>query len=91
MKIIFNEETKLALLEVLKKSSNNNIRIKVLAVGCGKPAYDLYADYVSEEDLEFRINEVNFVIAKKDEKICDGIEIKYDKDIYNNGFYVRSL
>ncbi|MCF0148955.1 MAG: hypothetical protein HUJ77_11235 [Clostridium sp.] len=91
MKIIFNEETKLALLEVLKNSSNNNIRIKVLAVGCGKPAYDLYADYVSEEDLEFRINEVNFVIAKKDEKICDGIEIKYDKDIYNNGFYVRSL
>lgn len=91
MKIIFNEETKLALLEVLRKSSNNNIRVKVLAVGCGKPAYDLYADFVSEEDLEFIINEVNFVIAKKDEKICDGIEIKYDKDIYNNGFYVRSL
>ena len=91
MKIIFNEVTKLALLELLEKSSNNNIRIKVLAVGCGKPAYNLYSDFVSEEDLEFTINEVNFVIAKKDEKICDGIEIKYDKEVYNNGFYIRSL
>ncbi len=91
MKILFNEKTKSALLELLEKSSNNNIRVKVLAVGCGKPAYDLYADFASEEDLKFTINEVNFVISKKDEKICDGIEIKYDKDIYNNGFYVRSL
>lgn len=91
MKIIFNEITKSALLEVLEKSTNNSIRIKVAAVGCGKPAYDIYADYVSEEDLEFVINGVNFVIAKKDEKLCDGIEIKYDKEVYNNGFYVRSL
>lgn len=91
MNIVFNEKTKSALLELIEKSANNNIRIKVASVGCGKPAYDLYADYVSEEDLEFTINEVNFVIARKDEKICDGIEIKYDKDVYNNGFYVRSL
>lgn len=91
MKIIFNELTKSALLEVLEKSTNNNIRIKVVAVGCGKPAYDIYADYVSEEDIELTINEVNFVISKKDKKICDGIEIKYDKDIYNKGFYIRSL
>ncbi|MDU5105512.1 MULTISPECIES: hypothetical protein [unclassified Clostridium] len=91
MKIIFNEITKSALLEVLEKSTNNSIRIKVVAVGCGKPAYDIYADYVSEDDIELIINEVNFVIAKKDEKICDGIEIKYDKDVYNKGFYIRSL
>lgn len=91
MKIIFNEITKSALLEVLEKSTNNSIRIKVVAVGCGKPAYDIYADYVSEDDIELIINEVNFVIAKKDEKICDGIEIKYDKDLYNKGFYIRSL
>ena len=54
-------------------------------------AYDIYSDYVSEEDFEIKINDVNFVIAKKDKKLCDGIEIKYDKDIYNNGFYVRSI
>ena len=90
MNIVFNEVTKAALLEILEKSANNNIRIKV-TVGCGKPAYELYADYVKEDDFELMINEVNFVIAKKDEKLCDGIEIKYDKDVYNNGFYIRSL
>lgn len=91
MNIVFNEKTKLALLELIEKSTNDNIRIKVASVGCGKPAYDLYADYLSEEDLRFTINEVDFVIARKDEKLCDGIEIKYDKEVYNNGFYVRSL
>ena len=55
MKILFNEITKIALLKLLENSSNDNIRIKVLAVGCGKPAYNLYTDYVSEEDFEWEI------------------------------------
>ncbi|WP_066892636.1 hypothetical protein [Clostridium nigeriense] len=91
MNIVFNEETKIALLEKIKNSELKNIRIKVAAVGCGKPAYDLYTDYVSEEDSEVSINGVNFVIARKDERLCDNIEIKYNKEIYNNGFYIRSI
>lgn len=91
MNIIFNENTKEALLKEIDKSSYNNIRVKVVAVGCGKPAYDLYADFVSDEDFEVTINEVKFVIAKKDEKLCNDIEIKYDKEIYNKGFYIRGL
>ncbi len=91
MNIVFNETTKVALLEKLKYSEYNNIRVKVVAVGCGKPAYDLYADYVTEEDFEVVINGVRFVISKKDEKLCNDIEIKYDKEIYNNGFYIRSI
>lgn len=91
MNIIFNEVTKIALLEKIEESKYNNIRVKVVAVGCGKPAYDLYPDYVTEEDFEVVVNEVSFVISKKDEKLCNDIEIKYDKEIYNNGFYIRSL
>ena len=91
LKILFNERTKLALMEVLEKSTKNNIRIKAAAVGCGKPAYDLYADYVSKDDIEVIIDGINFVVSKKDERLCDGIEIKYDKEVYNNGFYIRSL
>ncbi|MBQ6819918.1 MAG: hypothetical protein IJO26_01310 [Clostridium sp.] len=91
MNIVFNEATKLALLELINKSSFKNIRVKVVAVGCGKPAYDLYADYVSEEDFEVSVNGVNFVIRNKDKRLCDDIEIKYDKEVYNNGFYIRSI
>lgn len=91
MNIIFNESTKIALLGKLEESKYNNIRIKVVAVGCGKPAYDIYADYVTEDDFEVIINGVSFVISKKDEKLCNDIEIKYDKQIYNNGFYIRSI
>ena len=91
MKILFNERTKLALMEVLEKSTNNNIRIKVTAAGCGKPAYNLYADYVLKDDIEVIVDGINFVISKEDQRLCDGIEIKYDKEVYNNGFYIRSL
>ena len=75
MNIIFSESTKKALLDEIEKSSYNHIRVKVVGVGCGKVI----------------INEVKFTIAKKDEKLCNDIEIKYDKEIYNKGFYVRSL
>ena len=81
MNIIFSESTKKALLDEIEKSSYNHIRVKVVGVGCGKP----------DEDFEVIINEVKFTIAKKDEKLCNDIEIKYDKEIYNKGFYVRSL
>lgn len=91
MNIVFNDITKSALLEIIAQSVHNNIRIKVASVGCGKPAYDIYPDYISEGDFEVIVNGVNFVIAKKDEKLCNGIEIKYDKEVYNNGFYIRSL
>lgn len=91
MNILFDEVTKKALLEKIENSDLKNIRIKVTAVGCGKPAYDIYTDYQSEDDFVVNINGINFVIAKKDEKICDNIEIKYNKEVYNNGFYIRSL
>ncbi|EOR27266.1 MULTISPECIES: hypothetical protein [Clostridium] len=91
MNIVFNEITQKALLKEIEKSEHNHIRVKVVAVGCGKPAYDLYADFISDEDFEVTINEVRFVIAKQDEKLCNDIEIKYDKEIYNKDFYIRSL
>lgn len=91
MNIVFNEITQKALLKEIEKSEHNHIRVKAVAVGCGKPAYDLYADFISDEDFEVTINEVRFVIAKQDEKLCNDIEIKYDKEIYNKDFYIRSL
>ncbi len=91
MNIVFNEITEKSLLKELKKSEHDYIRVKVVAVGCGKPAYDLYPDFISDEDFAVIINEVRFVISKKDEKLCNDIEIKYDKEVYNKGFYIRSL
>ncbi|MGL5380862.1 hypothetical protein [Clostridium sp.] len=91
MNIIFDDKAKNGLLELLKESSNEYVRVKVAAVGCGKPAYDIYADFKSDDDINVLINEINFVIAKKDEKLCNDIEIKYDKEVYNKGFYIRSI
>lgn len=90
MKILFDEKAKLALKDIIEKSSEDYIRIKPF-IGCGKPAYEIYADFKGENDLEYIIDEIPFVIHKEYEKLCDGIEIKYDKEVYNKGFYLRSI
>lgn len=89
--IKFDEKTKNGLLNLIENSSENYIRVKVVGNGCGKPAYDMYASFKGDNDIEVIINSIKFVIAKEDEKLCSDIEIKYDKVLYNNGFYVRMI
>ena len=54
MKFTFDIKAKEALSELIKNSSENYIRIKVF-YGCGRPAYDIYADFKGEEDEEVKI------------------------------------
>ncbi|MGL5084576.1 MAG: hypothetical protein ACRC68_02455 [Clostridium sp.] len=91
MNIKFDNKTKKGLLDLIDNSSEEYARIKVVGNGCGKPAYDVYSSFKGEDDIEVIIDTVKFVIEKKDEKLCSNIEIKFDKDVYNNGFYVRMI
>lgn len=90
MKIIFDEKTKAALQELIKNNSENYVRIKPF-LGCGRPAYEVYVDFNDEDDIIEIIDTIPFVIKRQHERVCDGIEIKYDKEIYNKGFYIRSI
>ena len=90
MKIQFDEKAKEALKEMVEKSSENYIRIKPF-IGCGKPAYEIYADFKGENDIEENIEGIIFVVHKDYERVCNGIEIKYDPEVYNKGFYIKSL
>ncbi|CDM70175.1 hypothetical protein CM240_3058 [Clostridium bornimense] len=90
MNIVFDEKVKKALLELLKDTSADYIRIKPFR-GCGKPAYQISISFKGKKDDEEKINEINFVFSKEDRDIIDNIEIKYDKDIYNDGFYIRKI
>ena len=74
----------------IKNSNENYIRVQPF-IGCGKPAYEIYVDFKGENDIEESVDGITFVVHKEYEKICNGIEIKYDKDIYNKGFYIRSI
>lgn len=56
-----------------------------------RPAYDIYADFKGEEDEEDIIDGISFVVNKKDVRACQNLEIKYDKEIYNKGFYIKDL
>ena len=51
MKIVFDEKAKKALEEMIENSNENYIRVKPF-IGCGKPAYEIYADFKGENDIE---------------------------------------
>lgn len=90
MNFKFNSNAKEALEELIKNSSENYIRIKVF-YGCGRPAYELYCDFKSDEDVEEVIEGIKFVVNKKDVRACNNLQIKYDKEVYNKGFYIKDL
>lgn len=90
MELKFDEKAKEALKALVNESSEEYIRIKVF-YGCGRPAYELYCDFKSDEDVEEVIEEIKFIVNKKDVKACNNLEIKYDKEVYNKGFYIKDL
>lgn len=90
MELKFDEKAKEALKALVNESSEEYIRIKVF-YGCGRPAYELYCDFKSDEDVEEVIEGINFVVNTKDVRACNNLEIKYDKEVYNKGFYIKDL
>lgn len=90
MQIIFDEKVKKVLEELIENSSESYIRIKPF-LGCGRPAYELYVDFKAEDDILEIIDDIPFVVKEGNERICNKIEIKYDKEVYNNGFYIRDI
>lgn len=90
MKLKFDNKARKALETSINESSENYIRIKVF-YGCGRPAYELYCDFKTNEDIEEVIEGIKFIVNKKDVRACNNIEIKYDKKVYNKGFYIKDL
>lgn len=90
MELKFDEKAREALKTLVNESSEEYIRIKVF-YGCGRPAYELYCDFKSDEDVEEVIEGIKFVVNKKYVRACNNLEIKYDKEVYNKGFYIKDL
>ena len=90
MELKFDEKAKEALKALVNESSAEYIRIKVF-YGCGRPAYELYCDFKSDEDVEEVIEGIKFVVNTKDIRACNNLEIKYDKEVYNKGFYIKDI
>ena len=90
MKFTFDNKAKAALEELVNNSGENYVRIKVF-YGCGRPAYELYMDFKKEDDIEVEAEGIKFVVNKGEERACTALEIKYDEEVYNKGFYVKDI
>ena len=79
MKFTFDIKAKEALNELIKNSSENYIRIKVF-YGCGRPAYDIYADFKGEEDEEVCFYAKNLSV-KKVTPLSNGKHLRFDLEL----------
>ena len=75
------------LLEEAKKLDTNKVFDK--AIGYFNTNIENYNK--AKNDIEELVDGITFVVHKEYEKICNGIEIKYDKEVYNKGFYIKSI
>jgi Uncharacterized conserved protein len=91
MNITFDNNTKIALLNLLNGQENKIIRLKVLAFGCGKPALGLIADGVRDDDLVKVIDDITFAIQEKEQLYLEDVEILFNEKSYTGGFYVHYL
>ena len=62
MKIVFDEKAKRALEEMIKNSNENYIRVKPF-IGCGKPAYEIYADFIFTDDGHIVVKGTDYKVA----------------------------
>ena len=90
MKIVFDNKSKTGMQELINNSNEVYLRIKTFR-GCGRPAYEIYPSYKGEDDESVEVDGIKFVFSSYDKSLIDGIEIKYDKDLYNNGFYIKQI
>lgn len=88
MNIKFDDKAKEAMKALLNNSNEKYIRIKAFR-GCGRPAYELYTSFKGDDDKVLEMEGISFVYNVEDENMIDGIEIKYDREVYTNGFYIK--
>lgn len=91
MNIKFNEQADEALRALIKTKENSSIRLEVLAVGCGEPALGLCLDIQRNDDDYVNIQGISFVADHKFEIHLENIEILYNLEAFNGGFYVHRL
>lgn len=89
MNIIFNEEAKAALKELINSSQNRVIRLKVLAFGWSKPALGLVLDERRSEDEVIKVDGITFLVNAKHTIYFQNTEIIYNPKVFNGGFYVH--
>lgn len=90
MNISFDEKSKKGMEELINNSSEKYLRIKTFR-GCGRPAYEIFPSYKGEDDESIEVDGLTFVYNRSDESMIDGIVISYDKELYNNGFYIKQV
>lgn len=88
MNILFDENTKNALLENLEKENKSSVRLMVRGFGWGGPILGAALDEPQEEDEIFTINNIKFAIEPDSSYLFDGSKIVYTKGIFGKGFKV---
>lgn len=88
MNISFDNETKLALLENLKKKNKEYVRLTLTGYGWGGPILGVALDEQKENDVTFLMDEVPFVIEDDVAFIFENSKITRKKGFFGDRFTI---
>lgn len=88
MNIIFDENTKEALVENLKEKSKSSVRLLIKGFGWGGPVLGVALDEPTKDDETFSVNGVNFIVEPDSSYLFDNSKIVYTKGLFGKGFNV---
>lgn len=88
MNILFDDNTKNALLKSLEKQNKTAIRLTIKGFGWGGPILDVALDEPQADDETCIINNVKFVFEPDSSYLFDGAKIIYSKSIFGKNFSV---
>ena len=88
MNILFDENTKKALVENLEKENKSSVRLMVRGFGWGGPILGAALDEPQTDDEVFTVDNIKFVVEPDTSYLFDGSKIVYAKGVFGKGFNV---
>lgn len=88
MNILFDENTKEAMLSNLEKQNKSAVRLIVKGFGWGGPVLGTALDEQQIDDEVFTVNGVKFILEPDTSYLFDGSKIVYTKGIFGKIFNI---
>lgn len=88
MNIIFDANTREALVKNLEEKNKSAVRLMVRGFGWGGPILGVALDEPNAEDEIITVNGVKFAIEPDSSYLFDNSKIVYTKGIFGKGFNV---
>lgn len=88
MEILFNDNTKEALLKKLNEENKSAVRFVITGISWGGPKIDIVLDEQKKHDLVYTFQDIKFVIISSYSNLTGKFTINYRRNLSDDSFIV---